>query len=170
MTWFHRFFHRDNLYGDLAEEMRAHLDEKTEQFMREGMSREEAVHAARRAFGNATRIEEQGREAWQWPRIESFVSDAKFALRQLRRSPGFALTAILTLALGIGAVTSVFSVVDSVLLKPFAFPEPDRLVVLRVTAREFNNVPFPDNYKQYLNWKANSRTLADAAIFENNNV
>src|ERR1700751_5256427 len=101
MSWFARLFRRDDLYNDLAEEMREHLEEKTEQFMREGMSREEAEHAARRAFGNATLIEERGREAWQWPRLESLLADAKFALRRIRNSPGFAATAILTLALGI---------------------------------------------------------------------
>ena len=74
MSWFARAFgifgRRHNLYGDLAEEMREHLEEKTEQFIREGMSREEATRAARRAFGNAALIEERGREAWQWPRLE----------------------------------------------------------------------------------------------------
>ncbi|MBV8674556.1 MAG: ABC transporter permease, partial [Acidobacteriaceae bacterium] len=92
------------------------------------MSREEAVRAARRAFGNATLIEESGREAWQWPRIESFLSDANFALRQLRRSPGFALTAILTLALGIGANTAIFTLIDSIMLRPLPYPHQERLV------------------------------------------
>ena len=99
--------------------------------------------------------------------MQTLLQDLKFSIRTLRKSPGFALTAILTLALGIGSVTSVFSVVNSVLLKPFAFPQADRLVVLRETTREQNYAPSPDNYKHYLNWKANSRTLADAAIFRN---
>jgi predicted permease len=100
--------------------------------------------------------------------MQTLLQDLRFSIRTLRKSPGFAVTAILTLALGIGSVTSVFSVVNSVLLKPFAFPQADRLVVLRETARERNNAPYPDNYKHYLNWKANSKTLADAAIFRNN--
>ncbi len=95
------------------------------------------------------------------------LQDLRFSIRTLRKSPGFALTAILTLALGIGSVTSVFSVVNSVLLKPFAFPQPNSLVVLRETTREFNYAPSPDNYKHYLNWKTNSKTLVDAAIFRN---
>lgn len=100
--------------------------------------------------------------------MQTLFQDFRFSLRTLRKSPGFALTAILTLALGIGSVTSVFSVVRSVLLRPFAFPGPDRLVVLRETAREFNYAPYPDNYKHYLNWKASAKTLEDAAIFDNN--
>jgi len=99
--------------------------------------------------------------------MQTLSQDLRFSIRTLRKSPGFALTAVLTLALGIGSVTSVFSVVNSVLLKPFSFPEPDRLVILRETARELNSEPSPDNYKHYLNWKANSKTLANAAIFRN---
>jgi predicted permease len=99
--------------------------------------------------------------------MQTLLNDLKFSIRTLRRSPGFALTAILTLALGVASITSVFSVVNSVLLKPFAFLEPNRLVVLRETLRESKYAPSPDNYKHYLNWKANSKTLADAAIFRN---
>ena len=102
--------------------------------------------------------------------MSTLLQDLQFSLRTLRKSPGFALTAILTLALGIGAVTSVFSVVDAILLKPFAFPEPERLVVLRETAREFPGLALPANYRHYLNWKDNAKTLADAAAFRNNSV
>ncbi len=99
--------------------------------------------------------------------MHTFLQDLRFSIRTLRKSPGFALIAVLTLGLGIGSVTSVFSVVNSVLLKPFAFQDPGRLVVLREVARERNEPPGPDNYKHYLNWKTNSKTLTDAAIFRN---
>jgi predicted permease len=95
------------------------------------------------------------------------LQDLRFSVRTLRKAPGFSLTAILTLALGVASVTAVFSIVSSVLLKPFAFPRPDRLVVLRERIRELNNAPFPVNYRHYQNWKANSKALADAAIFTN---
>ncbi len=130
MSWFTRLFRRRGLYDNLAEEMRAHIEEKTEQFVREGMSRDEAVHAARRAFGNTTLIEERGREAWQWLRLESLLADARFALRQLRRSPGFAVTAVLTLALGIGANTAIFTLVDSIMLRPLPYPQQERLMAI----------------------------------------
>ena len=97
--------------------------------------------------------------------MQTLWQDVRLSLRQLRQSLGFTCTAILTLALGIGSVTSVFSVVDSILLKPFAFPHPDRLVVLRETVPEFDNgAPGPANYKHYLNWKDQSRSLQDTAI------
>jgi hypothetical protein len=95
------------------------------------------------------------------------LQDLRFSIRTLRKSPGFALTALLTLGLGIGSVTSVFSVVNSVLLKPFAFRDPGRLVVLREEATERNEPPGPDNYQHYLNWKTNAKALTDAAIFRN---
>jgi len=128
MSWFARIFKRRDLYSDLSEELRAHLDEKTEELMGEGMSREEAGHAARRVFGNAALIEERGREVWHWPRLESIWADAKFAMRQLAKSPAFAATAVLTLALGIGANTGIFTLTHALLLQSLPIPEPERLV------------------------------------------
>ncbi|HZD47887.1 MAG TPA: FtsX-like permease family protein [Silvibacterium sp.] len=128
MSWFARIFRRRDLYRDLTEEMRAHIEEKTEQSVREGMSREEAEHAARRAFGNAALIEERGREAWQWPRIESIWADMKYAIRRLLKSPGITLVAIITLALGLGASTAIFTLTAGIVLKSLPVPHPGRLV------------------------------------------
>src|SRR5689334_18461880 len=98
MSWIRRILARR--YDQLGEEMREHLEEKTEQLMRlENLPRAEARQAALRAFGNATLIEEQSREVWQWPRLESVLSDVRFAFRRLRKSPGFAVTVLLTLAI-----------------------------------------------------------------------
>ena len=91
MNLLKHLFHRRRMTDDLSEEMRQHLDEKIEALVAQGMSREEAVHAARRAFGNATLLEQRGSEVWMWPWIESIWADVKFALRQLRKSPGFTL-------------------------------------------------------------------------------
>jgi predicted permease len=101
--------------------------------------------------------------------MASLLLSLRFSIRQLRKSPGFALTAILTLALGIGAAASVFSVVNAVLLKPFAFRDADRLVVVRETVDELRaqEPDVPDSYRHYLRLKAATQTLADVAIFQN---
>ena len=98
--------------------------------------------------------------------------DIRFNIRQLRKSPGFSLTAILTLALGIGAVASVFSVVNAVLLKPFAYRDPGRLVVMREVVEEMRDQypAVPCNYLHYLRLKKDSKTLQDATVFENKGV
>ncbi len=134
MNWLPDIFRRRKIYDDLAEEMRLHLEERTAQFLREGMSRKEAEQAARRAFGNSTLLEERSREVWQWPLVESIATDLKLVFRRLRNSPGFAATVILTLAIGIGANTAVFSVLNSVLFKPLPYPNAEQLVALRLIA------------------------------------
>jgi predicted permease len=134
MNWLPDIFRRRKIYDDLAEEMRLHVEERTEQLMSEGMSRKEAEQAARRAFGNTTLLEERSREVWQMPLVESLGSDLKLVFRRLRKSPGFAATVILTLAIGIGANTAVFSVLNSVLFKPLPYPEAEQLVALRLLA------------------------------------
>ncbi len=87
MNWLPDIFRRRKIYGDLAEEMRLHLEERTEQLMSEGMSRKEAEQTARRAFGNSTLLEERSRQVWQMPWVESLGSDLKLVFRRLRKSP-----------------------------------------------------------------------------------
>lgn len=117
MRWLRQLFSRRDIYDDLSEEIQQHLEEKIEALVADGMRREDAEHAARREFGNVTLLEEQGRDAWQWPTLESVWADLRYALRQLRKSPGFAITVILTMALGIGANTAIFTLVHSILMK-----------------------------------------------------
>ncbi len=131
MSWFQAIFRRRHLYDELNEELREHIEEKTEQLMRlENLSRVEARQAALRAFGNPTLIQTRSREVWQWPRLESLLADLKLAFRRLRKSPGFGATVLLTLAIGIGANTAVFTVIDSILLKPLPYPQPEQLVAV----------------------------------------
>src|SRR3982751_644341 len=131
MSWLGRIFRRRHLYDELSEEVREHVEEKTEQLMRlENLSRAEARKAALRALGNLTLLEEQSREVWQWSRLESVLTDLKFAFRRLRKSPGFTGAVLLTLAVGIGANTAVYSVVSGVLLKPLPYPDSEQLVSL----------------------------------------
>jgi len=130
MNWIASIFHRGKLYNDLSEEIRLHIDERAEQLIGEGMSREEAGRRARLAFGNRAVQEERSREVWQWPTLESIVADVRLALRQLRRSPGFTMAAILTLALAIGANAVVFSVLNAFLLRPLHVPHVETLYAL----------------------------------------
>ncbi|MES2223278.1 MAG: ABC transporter permease [Acidobacteriota bacterium] len=124
---------RREMMDDLSAEIEQHLNEKIEALMAEGMSREEAVHAARRAFGNYTLLQERGREFWMWNWAENLWADLKFTVRQLRKSPGFTVTAVMTLALGIGATTAIFSLFLQVLLHSMPVQDPQSLVLLRAT-------------------------------------
>lgn len=133
MNWVTQFFKRRRIFSDLSEEIQQHLTEKTEALMDEGMSRDDAEQAARREFGNLTRVEELSRQAWIWPTIEGIFADLKLALRKLGRSPGFTATALLILALGIGATTAMYSIVRSVLLSPLPYENPTQLVGIGFT-------------------------------------
>jgi len=125
---------RKRRYDDISVSIQEHIDERTDELMDEGMPRDVAERTARRAFGNVTLLRERSREVWQWQKIESLLMDLKHVGRRLRRSPGFAFTVVLTLAIGIGANTAVFSVLNSVLLRPLPYPEPDQLVSLHLDA------------------------------------
>ena len=134
MNWLRQLFSRKQLNSDLSEEIKAHLDEKVEELVADGMSREDAVHAARREFGNVQLIQEDSREVWAWPSVESILLDIRHGLRALSHSPSFAIVALLTIAIGIAANSAVFSVVNSVLLKPLNYPHAEQLVALHQAA------------------------------------
>lgn len=166
MIWIKQLFARKSVYDDLAEEIRQHIDEKTEALIADGMSRQEAERAAKREFGNVTLIEERGREAWMWPLVESLWADTKFAFRQILKNFGFASTVILTLALGIGATTAIFSLVNAVLLRPLPFPEADRLVWLSQQDHSAPGVvPESLSYPDYFDWRAQNHTLSGMASY-----
>src|SRR6202044_1996894 len=118
MNWIPNIFRRGKPYDDLSEEIRLHIEEHAEQLLHEGMSAEEAQRKARVAFGNRTAIEERSREVWQWPTLESIWADVRYALRQLKNSPAFSITVILSLTLGLGANTTIFTFVNALLLRP----------------------------------------------------
>jgi predicted permease len=134
MNWLRQLLSRQRMYRELSEEIQAHLDEKVEGLVAEGMSKEEAMRSARREFGNVGLIEENSREVWGWPSVDDFFFDIRYGLRALRHSPTFTAVALLTIAIGIAANAAVFSVVNSVLLKPLNYPKAEELVALHQVA------------------------------------
>jgi len=129
-----RLLSRGRRYDDLSVSIQEHIEERTEELIAEGLTPKLARQTARREFGNVALIQERSREVWQWPALESILADFKLTFRRLKKSPGFAATVLLTLAIGIGANTAVFSVLNSVLLRPLPYPEPEQLVSLHLNA------------------------------------
>jgi len=160
MNWIPNIFLRHKLYDDLSEEIRLHIEERAEQLMNEGMSRHEAEQAARRAFGNRTLLEERSREVWQWPTLESIWADLRFAVRQLRKAPGFTFAAILTLALAIGANAVVFGIMDALILRPLHVPQPETLY-----GTEYGDYSGFQSYPNYLDLRDRNHSFEDLAAF-----
>ena len=170
MTWLKRLFSRQQLYGDLAAEIREHLEEKVEELVATGVSRDEAEHAARREFGNVMLTEESSREVWRWPSIEDLLADVRYGLRALRHNPVFTAAALLTIAIGIGANTAVFSVVNSVLLKPLNYPQPEELVFLHQIAPGAAGLADFENGlllspSMYFTYAENNRTFRSVGVW-----
>ena len=166
MNWFKQLFSRRRLYNDLSEEIREHLEQKIEELVASGMSKKEATAAARREFGDLSLIEEDSRNVWRWPSLENLLRDIRYGLRVLRKNPGFTITAVLTLAIGIGANTSIFSVLESQLWRPLPFPDSERLVdahvVLRENPKRWDVLP----RSGYTAWRERSRSFTNLGAYD----
>ena len=149
---------------ELQQEMQFHLEMKERENQNAGMAAQDARYAARRQFGNIVALSEQSREAWGWLAFESALKDVKLALRALRRNPGFSALAVLTLALGIGPNTAVYSVVQAVLLRPLPFPHPERLVIAWDRRPVFgDDGTYYASSPQFFAWQTQTKSLESIA-------
>ncbi|HXO35356.1 MAG TPA: ABC transporter permease [Candidatus Acidoferrales bacterium] len=150
--------------ADVEREIQSDLALEEEEQRDRGVSREEARHAAMRAFGNPTLISEQTRAVWSWNALENLLRDLQISVRTLFRSVGFSSIAILVIAVGMGATISLFTVVWSVLLKPLPFDRPEQLVRLYESSDRFpENVVSPGIYGE---WKRESRSFSNLALYK----
>ena len=157
--------HHDRVAGEIAEELRHHEDLLTERLIRAGQSSTEARTEARRRVGNRARLQDAGYDVRGGGRLEAFVQDLRYGARRLVAAPAFALIAIVTLALGIGANTAIFSVAAGILLRPLPYPAADRLAMIwmdnsRIQVREDWH-----SYPNYLDYKTRNATFDNMAAF-----
>jgi predicted permease len=157
-------FRRNSMESELDAELRAHVEHQSERYVQSGMSPQEAARRARLEFGGIEQVKEEVRDSWGVRLINEFMQDVRFGLRQLRRNPGFTIVAIVTLALGIGANTAIFSVVNAVMLRPLPYPHGGSLVWIS----EF--VPALKVYltggADYVDWKNQNKTLEQITAYD----
>lgn len=156
-------FHKQEVEQEMDEELRGFLDAAVKEKMRSGMSHAEARRAARIEMGSLDGVKEEIRSSGWESALETLWQDLRYGARQLKRNPGFTAVAVITLALGIGANTAIFSVVEAVLLRPLPFHDPANLVQLFETERAPGNYPLTG--ADYLDWQEQNQTLEGTSLF-----
>jgi hypothetical protein len=158
-------FRRADAGRDVDGEIRLHLELETEKHLHQGLPANEARRRARLGFGGIEVVKDAHRDGRGWRWLEDALADARFAVRTLRRNPVLSATAIITLALGIGANTAIFSAVNAVILRPLPYPQSNRLVMISENNPEKGwrrEVAAPANY---LDWKERVEAFEDVAAY-----
>ncbi len=163
MKYFGWFMHRKEREQGLDEEIRVHFDMAIRERIERGENPAEAEANARREFGNSTLVKEVTRDVWGWPWFEALPQDLRYGLRQLRRNPGFTVVAVLTLALGIGANTAIFSIVDAVLLRSLPYPHPRQLVLMFDVPLKERDALSAISYRDFREIRGQNRVFSDVA-------
>src|ERR1700674_4161650 len=159
------FWRRKRRETELEEEVQSHLQMAVQERVERGDTAKDAEHAARREFGNVELVKEVTRDVWG--PLDRLMQDLRFGVRMIAKSPGFTAVAILTLALGIGANTALFSVVNGVLLNPLPFPQPEQLVA--VYAKTPTVAEGSITYANFLDWHRDARSFSSFAAFRSEN-
>ncbi|PYU13374.1 MAG: hypothetical protein DMG37_10630 [Acidobacteria bacterium] len=162
-SWVRSMMQRSRMEREMDAELRFHIEAFAEDLARSGVPREEALRRARIEFGGVERAKEECREARGISFVDGLLQDLRFGLRMLRKNPGFTATAVLALALGIGANTTVFTVFDAVALRPRAVKDPDRLVGVYRTAEREDRGAF--SYADYIYYRDHTKALSDLAMW-----
>ncbi len=164
MNWWNRLWHRKQMDEQLEKELSFHIDEHISDLVAQGYDPEEARRRARLDFGGREQVKEHCRDARGTRWFEDLFQDFRYALRMLRKNPGFTSVALLTLALGTGATTVVFTVVNGVLLKPLSYPEPERLVALHGKVQQFGE-PWGFSYPDFLDYQSAGQSVGPMAAW-----
>jgi predicted permease len=158
-----KLFRRSKVEADLDEEIRSHIQMQEDDYRADGMSAEEAHYAAIRDFGGRELIKEAYRDRYRFPSLESVFQDVTHSLRGFRKNPGFAVVAVLTLALGIGANTTIFTLLDPILLRPLPYPDSEKLVRVYRTSAQSNS--WPHSAPNFLDYRTLNQSFTQMAAF-----
>jgi putative ABC transport system permease protein len=163
MTWWHRLWRRKKMEEELEKELRFHLDQHTSDLIAQGLDPEEARRLARLALGGPEQVKEKSRDARGTRWLEALLQDLRYGARMLMKKPGFSMIAVITLGLGIGANTAIFSVINAVMIRAFPYRDADRLVVVwEKTQRTEQNTISPANF---FDWQEQNRVFEGLAAF-----
>jgi len=163
-------FRRERIGGELSEELEFHLEQAVQEKLAAGLSRVEARHAALRDFGGVEQVREECAEVRRLNWFYDLLEDVRYGLRMLGKSPGFTGVAVLTLALGIGANTAIFSVVYAVLLKPLPYPQPNQLVGVTMAEPEEGIPTNGTSYDDFREWQAQNHVFTEMAGFQSHDL